>query len=141
LQKFSQDAYFKGIKPESILGLPILNQGRLVGVLYLENELTKNVFTPQRVELLAVLSSQIAVSLDNAMLYQSLEQKVTERTKELAQEKRKLDELLANVLPKEVARELKEKGLTKPKHFDAVTVMFADFVDFTKPAKRCRPIN
>ena len=132
LQKFSQDDYFKSIKPESILGLPILNQRRLVGVLYLENELTKNVFTPQRVELLSVLSSQIAVSLDNAMLYQNLEHKVAERTKELAQEKRKSDELLANVLPKEVARELKEKGLTKPKHFDAVTVMFADFVGFTK---------
>ena len=111
LQKFSQEDYFKSIKPESILGLPILNQRRLVGVLYLENELTKNVFTPQRVELLSVLSSQIAVSLDNAMLYQNLEHKVAERTKELAQEKRKSDELLANVLPKEVARELKEKGL------------------------------
>jgi len=136
LQKFAQDEYIKRVQPESVLGLPILNQGRLIGVLYLENNVTKNAFTPDRVELLTILSSQIAVSLNNALLYQNLEQKVTERTDELAQEKKKSDQLLANILPKEVAKELKNQGSTQPKYFDSVSVMFADFVGFTKASTK-----
>ena len=55
------------------------------GVLYLENNLTTNAFTADRVELLNVLSSQAAISIENSRLYQTLEHKVEERTKELSQ--------------------------------------------------------
>jgi class 3 adenylate cyclase len=51
---------------------------------------------------------------------------------ELAAEKKKSDVLLANILPKEVAQELKDKGFTEPTQFEAVSVLFADFVGFTR---------
>jgi class 3 adenylate cyclase len=61
----------------------------------------------------------------------NLEMKVVERTRELEKEKKKSDNLLLNILPDEVANELKLKGRTKAKTFSMVTVMFADFKDFT----------
>jgi class 3 adenylate cyclase len=83
-----------------------------------------------------MLSSQIAVSINNAMLYLNLEQKVEERTNELAIEKQKSDNLLSNILPKEIAEELKETGKTIPKYYESVTVLFADFVGFTHAATK-----
>lgn len=136
LTEFTRDDYVSKVKPESMLSIPIVNQGNLLGVLYLENNVTKNAFTPERVELLSVLSSQMAVSINNALLYENLEQKVVERTVELAKEKKKSDVLLANILPKEVARELKEKGFTEPTHFEAVSVLFVDFVGFTSASTK-----
>lgn len=60
-----------------------------------------------------------------------LEEEVTLRTAEIVEEKKKSDELLLNILPEEVARELKEKGHTTAHQYDSVSVMFTDFVDFT----------
>ncbi|MEZ5017106.1 MAG: adenylate/guanylate cyclase domain-containing protein [Flavipsychrobacter sp.] len=70
---------------------------------------------------------------------QQLEIEVAERTKEIVEEKKKSDDLLLNILPSEVADELKENGTTKAKHFDHVTVIFTDFVDFTKTGSRLSP--
>ena len=64
------DRYFIQDQPQSLLCTPILNQGKLIGVLYLENSLTKGAFTKERVELLKLLCSQAAISLANARLYQ-----------------------------------------------------------------------
>ncbi len=58
---------------------------------------------------------------------------------ELKVEKKKSDDLLRNILPEEVATELKEKGSSKAKLFDNVTVLFADFVDFTKAGEAMTP--
>lgn len=80
---FVNDPYVKQRTPKSILCYPILNQGNLIGVAYLENNLTTDAFTPDRVEILKVLSSQIAVSIDNSLLYARLEEKVAERTQDL----------------------------------------------------------
>ena len=52
----------------------MLNQGKLSGLLYLENNLTTNAFTPERLEVLRVLASQAAISFDNARLYAGLRQ-------------------------------------------------------------------
>lgn len=71
---------------KSILSLPLLNQGRLNSILYLENGLIPGAFTEDRVELLRWLSSQMAISIDNARLYQQLEQKIEERTRALKEE-------------------------------------------------------
>ncbi|MCP4129804.1 MAG: AAA family ATPase [bacterium] len=80
---FGSDPYIKRIKPKSILCGPILDQGEMSGILYIENDLTVGAFTPGRMQLLSIISSQAAVSIDNARLYASLEQKVEERTAEL----------------------------------------------------------
>ncbi len=58
---------------------------------------------------------------------------------ELKGEKKKSDDLLLNILPEEVADELKEKGFSEARHFDNVTVLFADFVDFTKAGEMMTP--
>ena len=82
---FTQDPYVKAHKTKSVVAAPLLRQGRLVGVLYLENNLSAGVFTPERLEVLGLLSSQAAISIENATLYDTLEQKVVERTKALSQ--------------------------------------------------------
>lgn len=56
--------------------------------------------------------------------------------KKIAEEKQKSDDLLLNILPYEVAEELKEKGKTNAKHFDEVSVLFTDFVNFTANSER-----
>lgn len=68
-----------------------------------------------------------------------LEQEVSQRTSEIVAEKKKSDELLLNILPQEVAEELKERGTTEAKYFDHVSVLFTDFVDFTKAGERLSP--
>ncbi|MEG4274279.1 MULTISPECIES: protein kinase domain-containing protein [unclassified Microcoleus] len=82
---FAADPYIVAHQTKSILCTPIINQGRFMGVVYLENNLAEKVFTPARIEVLKLLSSQASIALENAQLYQTLEQKVEERTAQLAQ--------------------------------------------------------
>jgi PAS domain S-box-containing protein len=70
---YSKDEYVRQKRSESVLCLPIVKQGKLVGALYLENNLTPGVFTPDRVTVLQLLASQAAISLENAALYSDLE--------------------------------------------------------------------
>ncbi|NPV54337.1 MAG: AAA family ATPase [Firmicutes bacterium] len=96
---FVDDPYVASRLTSSVLCLPIVGKGKTVGVLYLENSLSTGAFTPERVEILRLLSSQMAISIENARLYadleqsrdrlsrwnQMLEQTVAERTRELKQ--------------------------------------------------------
>jgi PAS domain S-box-containing protein len=70
---FSADPYIVQHRARSILCLPLINQAKLIGVLYLENNLTPHVFTTDRITVLKVLASQAAVSLENTGLYRDLE--------------------------------------------------------------------
>jgi histidine kinase len=70
--------------PKSVLCMPILYQKKRVGLLYLENELLADAFTPKRREVLELLAAQSAISLENARLYDTLEARVKERTRELS---------------------------------------------------------
>ena len=83
--QFIKDPYIIATESKSILCTPLLNQGKLKGIVYLENNLTTGAFTSQRVELLKILSVQAAISIENSRLYQNLEQRVEERTHELSQ--------------------------------------------------------
>jgi C4-dicarboxylate-specific signal transduction histidine kinase len=69
---FGEDPYIRERQTRSILCLPLINQGKLNGVVYLENNLTRSAFAPARVALLKLLASQAAISLENATLYQVL---------------------------------------------------------------------
>jgi PAS domain S-box-containing protein len=69
---FSVDPYFLQHQSRSILCLPLTNQGKLIGILYLENNQTSRVFTPSRLAVLKILASQAAISLQNARLYRDL---------------------------------------------------------------------
>jgi PAS domain S-box-containing protein len=67
--RFTTDPYVIANQPKSILCTPLINQGQLLGLLYLENNLTAAAFTPDRLEVLQLLSAQAAVSIENARLY------------------------------------------------------------------------
>ena len=71
---FSADPYIRQHHARSILCLPLINQAKLIGVLYLENNLTPHVFTPARIAVLKLLASQAAISLENARLYRDAQQ-------------------------------------------------------------------
>jgi PAS domain S-box-containing protein len=70
---FTNDLYVTENKPKSVLCLPTVYYGRLNGILYLENNLAKGTFTDERLQVLNLLSSQAAISLENANLYQELQ--------------------------------------------------------------------
>ncbi|MBV8884172.1 MAG: GAF domain-containing protein, partial [Chroococcidiopsidaceae cyanobacterium CP_BM_RX_35] len=82
---------------KSILCTPLLNQGKLIGILYLENDLTTGAFTPDRVEVLKILSAQSAISIEKSRLFEqledynrTLEQRVEARTRELQEKNEEL---------------------------------------------------
>jgi predicted ATPase/signal transduction histidine kinase/CheY-like chemotaxis protein len=89
---FTDDPYVREHRLRSVLAGPVRHQGRLVAIVYLENGLSAGAFTPERVELLTVLSSQAAVALDNARLYAEMEERIARRTAELAQAKQQAEE-------------------------------------------------
>jgi PAS domain S-box-containing protein len=72
---FAADPYFRQRHARSILCLPLINQAKLIGVLYLENNLASQVFTPARISVLEILASQAAISLENARLYNDLQER------------------------------------------------------------------
>ncbi|HYO65180.1 MAG TPA: ATP-binding protein, partial [Archangium sp.] len=89
---FISDPYVLRYRPKSVLCQPILHQKKLVGVLYLENELAANAFSPQHRRVLELLSAQAAISLENAKLYETLESRVKARTRELSDALERLKE-------------------------------------------------
>ncbi|MEG4234102.1 AAA family ATPase [Microcoleus sp. Pol11C3] len=76
--QLASDRYIEQHQPISVLCIPILNQGQLIAVLYLENNLTVGAFTSDRIEVLNLLASQAAISLENARLYQESQQAFTD---------------------------------------------------------------
>jgi PAS domain S-box-containing protein len=70
--RFGADPYVERFRVRSVLCLPILKQGRLLGVLYLENKLSPGSLTGDRLELLRLLVTQAANALENAQLYEAL---------------------------------------------------------------------
>ena len=96
---FATDPYITLHQPQSILCLPLQKQGEAIALLYLENNRTRQAFTSDRVEVLKILASQAAISLENARLYtelgdysHNLEEKVAQRTQELSQTLEELKE-------------------------------------------------
>ncbi|MGY4434939.1 PAS domain S-box-containing protein [Bradyrhizobium sp. F1.13.1] len=72
---FSGDEYLRQKRARSVLCLPLVKQSKLIGVLYLENNLASHVFTPARISVLKLLASQAAISLENARLYNDLQER------------------------------------------------------------------
>jgi predicted ATPase/signal transduction histidine kinase len=95
--KFAHDPYIIQHQPQSVLCAPLLNQGKLTGIVYLENNLTTHAFTSDRLEVIQLLSTQAAISIDNARLYNQLELRVQERTTELTQANQQLEQLTADL--------------------------------------------
>ena len=90
--QFSQDPYIQDRQPKSILCAPLVNQGVLRGVIYLENNLITGAFASDRLEIVHLISGQAAASIEKARLYEHLETLVENRTRELSEANRKLIE-------------------------------------------------
>jgi histidine kinase len=106
---FQTDAYIAGQRPRSVLCLQVMKQKQPLGVLYLENRLVAGAFTPKRCRLLEVLSAQAAISLENARLYDTLEQRVRERTRELRASNEELSHTLKQLKQMQAQLVMKEK--------------------------------
>jgi predicted ATPase/serine phosphatase RsbU (regulator of sigma subunit)/tRNA A-37 threonylcarbamoyl transferase component Bud32 len=125
---FTQDSYIQQHQPKSILCFPLINQGQLVSIIYLENNLTKGAFTPERLEVLKILSAQAAISIENARLYQTLEDKVFERTAQLAQANEEIstlneklkEENLRMSAELEVTKQLQQMVLPKREELESI---------------------
>ena len=83
-EPYRADAYFQNGDDLSIICAPIMSHDQLTAMLYLENNLASGVFTKGRAKIFDILLAQIAISLENARLYDDLELRVRERTSQLA---------------------------------------------------------
>ncbi|WP_445633079.1 histidine kinase [Nostoc sp. DSM 114161] len=99
--QFASDRYIIARQPKSVLCTPISRQGKLIGILYLENNLTLGAFTSDRIEILQLLTSQAAISVENARLYQqtenysqTLKAEVEHKTQALNQKAQDLEQAL-----------------------------------------------
>ncbi|MEH2332979.1 trifunctional serine/threonine-protein kinase/ATP-binding protein/sensor histidine kinase [Nostoc sp.] len=99
-ERFVSDNYIIANQPKSVLCSPFAHQGKLTGVLYLENNLTTGAFTAERLEVLNLLTSQVSISIENARLYtnlhiysQELEISETQAREKAKQLEHTLDEL------------------------------------------------
>ncbi len=117
---FAGDPYIIENQPKSVLCTPIIKQGKLIGILYLENNFMKGAFTSNRLTIIQILTSQAAISLENARLYEriaeysrTLEVKVEQRTEELQQLTEKLQQA---VIAADSANRAKSEFLANMSH-------------------------
>ena len=73
VERFGSDRYITANRPKSVLCLALTHRGRLIGLIYLENNLAANVFTVEQVDLIRMLAAHAAISVQNALLYANVE--------------------------------------------------------------------
>ena len=136
-----------GYKTKAILCCPVYNpQGSIIGAIQVLNKLDGSIFSNGDEQLLGAFASLAGISLANAKAYEELQKerdllefRVIERTKDLEESRKKSDELLLNILPVQVADELKQNGFSKPKKYELVSVLFTDLKGFTNVAENMEP--
>lgn len=115
-------------KPKSILCIPLINQDKVKGVLYFENDLSPGVFTTNRLELLSLLSTQILISINNANFYKKIFE---------------LNKAYERFVPHEFLNLLEKKSITDVQIGDHtqkdMTVLFCDIRDFTSITEKMTP--
>ncbi len=164
--RYAADPYIRSNRISSLAVVPLVQQSKLVGLIYLENRLSKGIFTPERLRLLTMLSSQMAFSIENARLYAELEGRVLERTDEINEKNALLKDTLKKL---EITQEklveqerLKEREVVKNKlgryvpnqvvldrilsqtintegQEREVTILFCDIFNFTGISEKLSP--
>ncbi|MEG4352780.1 adenylate/guanylate cyclase domain-containing protein, partial [Microcoleus sp. LAD1_D3] len=126
--QFANSPYIRVHKPKSILCFPLQHQGKLAGIIYLENNLTTEAFTSDRVELLNLLSSQAAISIENARFYNNLTE---------------LNQAFERFVPRQFLQFLDKESIIDVKVGDQVqqemSVLFSDIRDFTTLSESMTP--
>jgi len=130
VELFQRDPYIKARDPAALLVQPLLHQGNLVGILYLEHRQTDSAFTPKSLQILSMLSTQIAISVDNAMLYR---------------DQRLLTESYSRFVPQEFITFLGKESIRDVSLGDQVerdmTILFSDMRNFTSISETMTPEN
>ena len=121
---FSQDLYIQREKPKSVVCIPLNRKGNVIGVIYLENKIFSGAFTSKQIEVIKMISAQIAISLENARLYSDLEEKVRERTAELKDTVIKLKSEINERKNAEKALYENEEKLREVKEYDKLKTEF-----------------
>ena len=137
---FTTDPYVLDQTPKSILCAPILDRGKLLALVYLENNLTVGAFTRDRLDVLTILASQAAISIENALLYRTLEDKVDERTAQLADANHEIMALNTRLKAEnirlsaelEITQQLQQMILPNPQELEGVGDL--DIAGFMAPA-------
>ncbi len=96
-ERFSEDAVAQKLEQCSMMFSPMVKQGNLHAMLVLENRQRRNAFSGDRLDSVALIAGQLSVSLDNALLYASLEKRVAERTAQLRQKTNDINAMLQNM--------------------------------------------
>ncbi|NEQ36871.1 MAG: AAA family ATPase [Okeania sp. SIO3I5] len=125
---FTDDPYIQQYQCQSIACTPLINQGKLQGIIYLENNLTTGAFTRERMALLRTLASQAAISLENARLYNNIT---------------KLNQAYERFVPAQFLSFLDKNSIVDVQLGDQVerkmTVLFSDIRDFTTISEKMTP--
>lgn len=138
--QFNEDPYRERRDPKSVMCVPVLRSENLEGVILLENDLASGAFSDERLGMVELLAAQASISIENAKLYDDLEQKVDERTAELRRKSIALS-LVANQLSKYLSpqvyrsifdRDREVRVASERKH---LTIFFSDLVGFTEVAE------
>jgi predicted ATPase/class 3 adenylate cyclase len=146
-QRFAESPYLEARPAQAMLGLPLLKQNRMVGILYLENTLSAGAFTTRIQEGLRLLSGQLAVSLENALLYEDLEDKVRQNQDLLAtlqvkvEEQEKTLKVFAQFVPEPVVHKTlagSEVSVWEGE-LKEVAVLFCDIRGFTPISEDLSP--
>ncbi len=131
-ERFKNDEHIRKNKLKSILCIPIIHKGAFRGALYLENNLVTHAFSEERVNVMKILSSQIAISLDNALLYHNLEDALGRQVT--------LTEAYSRFTPKEYLRFLGHTSILDVKlgdhRIETMTVLFSDIRSYTTIAEQ-----
>ena len=128
-------------RPKSVICIPVTRPGQFEGAIYIENNLTRGAFTEDRVEVIKLLSAQASISIENAQLYDSLENKVRERTSALHEKSNALEQL-SNQLAKYLSPQVYQSIFDHKQEVKLVsqrkrlTIFFSDVVGFTEIADR-----
>lgn len=133
--QFTQDDYIINHQPRSMMSVPLLNQGKLIGIIYLENNLIAGAFTADRLEILNLLSSQVAISIENARLYKNLKASLDAQVK--------LTNAYSRFVPREILQFLGKESITEVVLGDQIqqemTVLFSDIRAFTSLSEQMTP--
>ncbi len=153
---FRTDPYMSRQQPKSILCLPLLNQGKLNGILYLENKQLPNIFSSQQIEILQLICMQASISIDNAQLVENLDfalqerevalqqrERALQKLKSALQRQRELTEAYSRFVPSELLRHLGKESILDVELGDHIqkemTILFSDIRDFTSISENMTP--
>lgn len=139
--RFRDDPHIVATQPRSVLCTPVVYLGEPSGVVYLENNLAPGAFTEERIEVLALLSGQIGISIANAELYENLEDKVRVRTEQLEVRNRFIRQTFGRYLSDDIVDGLLDRsdGNVLAGEKREVSLIVSDLRGFTPIAEDLRP--